>query len=294
MIDRFRSSGLLLMILAGFFFSLMTVFVKLIGKGLPTAEVVLVRSIIAAAITLFMLRQRGQDPLGNRRFLLFLRGAAGTVGLICFYYAIPRLELAEATVIQYTNPIFVVIIAAIALRESFGRVEVASIVLGFSGVLLIARLPAGGAAASAEIDILAVLVALTGALFAGIAYVLVRKLTETEHPLTIVLSFPVVSILVTIPMLVGNFVWPSTTDWIYLLLVGITAQVAQVFMTLAYKAETAARASSASYIQLFWAIIWGIMLFDEIPDLWLLTGSTMIIAGIVVLSLGKRKTAHRT
>lgn len=278
------------MVLAGFFFSLMTVFVKLIGKGLPTAEVVLVRSIIAAAITLFMLQRRGQDPLGNRRFLLFLRGAAGTVGLICFYYAIPRLELAEATVIQYTNPIFVVIIAALALRESFGKVEVASIVLGFGGVLLIARLPAG-TGASTEIDILAVTVALTGALFAAIAYVLVRKLTATEHPLTIVLSFPVVSILVTIPMLVGKFVWPSPVDWFYLLLVGITAQIAQVLMTLSFKAETAARASSASYVQLFWAILWGIMLFDEIPDLWLLAGSAMIISGIVVLSLGKRRQA---
>ncbi len=294
MAARLRSSGLFLMVLAGFFFSLMTVFVKLLGKDLPTAEVVLVRSIIAAFITWMMLLQKGEKPFGNKRFLLFLRGATGTVGLLCFYYAIPRLELAEVTVIQYTNPIFVVIIAAFLLKETFGRVEVVSIVLGFLGVLFIARIPAGFSISTMESDVVALAVALTGALFAGVAYVLVRKLTATEHPLAIVLSFPLVSILVTIPMLVGNFVWPSAIDWVYLVLVGITAQVAQVLMTLSYKAETAARASSASYIQLFWAILWGIIIFREIPDVWLITGSALIISGILVLSVFRKKPVPAT
>ncbi|NND72773.1 MAG: DMT family transporter [Rhodothermales bacterium] len=282
------SSGLLLMILAAFVFSVMTVFVKLIGKEIPTSEIVLVRSVIAAGISLVMLRRRGVNPLGNRRVLLFARGAIGTAGLLCFFYAIPRLELAQVTVIQYTNPIFVVIIAAALLGESFGRREGLSIVFGFIGVVLLGRLPTLSYSALNSVEFVAMAVALAGAVFAATAYVLVRKLTETEHPLTIVLSFPAVSILVTIPMLFGSAVWPSPLDWFYLVMIGLTGQLAQTLMTLSYRAETAARASSASYIQMFWAVLWGVLLFREIPDVWLVAGSAFIICGILLLSFGKK------
>lgn len=275
------------MISAAFVFSVMTVFVKLIGKGIPTSEIVLVRSIIAVGITLTMLVRRGVNPLGNKRWLLFLRGAIGTAGLLCFFYAIPRLELAQVTVIQYTNPILVVVIAAFVLGEAFGRREALSILLGFIGVLLIGRVPTLLESAPDKAELVAISVALAGAFFAATAYVLVRKLTATEHPLTIVLSFPAVSVLVTIPLVVGNLVWPTPLDWFYLVMIGITGQVAQTLMTLSYRAETAARASGASYIQMFWAVLWGVILFREIPDIWLILGSAFIVAGILVLSIKK-------
>src|SRR5690606_2689618 len=107
---RVMTPGIRHMIVASFFFSVMTVFVKIVGQTIPVAQIVLVRSCLAIAFTLLLMKRApGRIDLGVRKDLLVLRGLLGFAAILCFYYALPRLPLAEATLIQYTNPVFVVL-----------------------------------------------------------------------------------------------------------------------------------------------------------------------------------------
>src|SRR5690606_37022932 len=119
--------------------SLMSLFVKVAGRRLPSQEVVLVRAVISLALTLAALRRAGIRPWGNSRRLLWLRGGLGFAALSCFYYSIARLPLADATVIQFTNPIFAALLAAWFLKEPVRIPEAMCVLVSMAGVLLVAR-----------------------------------------------------------------------------------------------------------------------------------------------------------
>ena len=271
------------MIGAAFFFSLMTVFVKLLGEDIPTAEIILIRSLFAAGVTYILLVRARIKPLGNDRLVLSVRGAVGFCALLCFFYAIPRLPLAEVTVLQYLNPIFVAIFAGVFLKEALGRREVVCVILGILGVILIARPKAILGMVPSDLNTFALGAVLCGAVLSAVAYVLVRKLTATEHPLVIVLYFPLFCIPLSIPFMSGAS-WPSNLEWIYLIGIGITAQIAQMMMTWAYRMEKAATASATSYVQMVFAAGWGLLLFNELPTVWLVSGAGLIVAGILLLA----------
>ncbi len=275
------------MILAAAFFSIMTVLVKALGTRIPASEVVFVRSIISVIITLQMLRSRRIPALGNRRGLLILRGIVGFVALVCFFYAIPRIPLADVTVIQYTNPVFVAVLAAMFLGERIGLRETVSVLLSLIGVAIIAR-PAFLFGGTTIIDPLVALIALAGAFLAAAAYTLVRKLRETEDPLVVVLYFPLVSVPAALPVMWPNMVWPSAVEWLLLLGIGITTQIAQIFLTWGLHAEKAARATAVSYVQILFATLWGIVFFAEYPDLATIAGATLIVAGVIIVGRRRR------
>ncbi|MBT8398933.1 MAG: DMT family transporter [Rhodothermia bacterium] len=276
--------GTTFMFLAAVFFSVMTVFVKLLDTRLPASEVVFVRSVISLVITSYMLRRAGVAALGNRRGLLLLRGLLGFAALVCFFYAIPRMPLADVTVIQYTNPVFVAILAAIFLGEGIRRREVVSVALSLVGVVAIARPAFISRISSVELDMLTAGIALGGAVLAAGAYTLVRKLRETEDHLVVILYFPLVSVPAAIPLMWNDMVWPTLDEWFLLAGIGITTQIAQIFLTKGLHIERAARATAVSYIQIVFATLWGIIFFQEIPDLVTVAGALFVVVGIAFVS----------
>ena len=132
------SLGFRYMAASAFCFSIMSVLVKLAGQRLPTQEIVMLRSTLVALICWAMLRAAGIDVRGNRRRLLLVRGFIGFLALSCFFYAVVHLPLADATVIQYTNPAFTALIAVWFLGERIGAREAlavgAALVAAASGV----------------------------------------------------------------------------------------------------------------------------------------------------------------
>ena len=144
--------GLRHMVVASFFFSLMSLLVKLAGQRIPVAEVVLTRALVAVALTRLHLRRRGVSPWGERRGLLLLRGLLGLGALLCFFYSVVHLPLADATVLQYTNPIFAALIAAGVLGERMRPFEGACVAASLTGVLLVARPTVIFGAGPAELD----------------------------------------------------------------------------------------------------------------------------------------------
>jgi drug/metabolite transporter (DMT)-like permease len=279
------------MALGAFWFSLMSLLVKVAGERLPSQEIVLVRAAITFVLSYLLVRRTGVNIWGKNRRLLVLRGLLGFTALSCFYYSLVHLPLAEASIIQYTNPIFTAILAALLLREHMGRWDVGGVLVSFLGVLLIAR-PGLLFGASSQLSPLAVGLALTGALCSAGAYVTIRKMTG-EHPLVIVFYLPLVTLVATVPIAAPSLIWPTPIEWLVLAGVGITTQIAQVYMTRGLQMERAGRATAVGYLQVVFAAIWGALFFAEFPDGWSLVGGALILGSTLLLAeRGRRERAH--
>ena len=272
--------GVRFMLASAFAFSVMMVFVKLAGERLPSQEIVFARAVLSVALSLAVLQRAGVAWFGQpqNRPLLLLRGLFGFAGLSCVFYSVTHLPLAEAVVIQYLHPLFTACLAALFLRESVGRAVVLGTALSLAGVALVAK-PAMLFGAGASLPALPLAAALGGAFFSGCAYVCVRRLGSTEHPLVIVLYFPLVTVPATLPALVRDSVWPVGLDWLWLVGVGVCAQIGQVALTRGMQHEPAARATALSYTQVVFAAAWGVLFFGEKPDAFTIAGAGLILAG---------------
>ena len=232
-------------------FSLMGVCVKAVGSRLPVAEVVLARSLVSLLLSVLMLRQAGLTPWGQRRGLLVLRGVIGTAALLCVFAALTRLPMAAATVLQYLQPTFTALLAWLLLGERLGPRMLLAALLGQRAE----PLPLAG-----------VLLALAGALLSACAYVSVRALGRSEHPLVIVFYFPLVGLVLTLPPVLLQPVLPTASEALALLGVGLFTQLGQIGITKGLLGIPAGRATAMSYGQVPLAALWGWWLFREPLD----------------------------
>ena len=277
------SSGLQYMVLGAFWFSIMSLGVKLAGQRLPSIQIVFVRGVITLALSYWLVRRAGLQLPGRRPGLLVIRGLFGSLALTCFYFSLVHLPLADATVIQYTNPIFTAVLAVWVLGERMPPRAIIFVATSLAGVLMVAR-PGFLGGASALIDPLHVAIALLGALSSASAYVMVRRLRGIDHPLVIVLYFPLVTVPLTFPFVIAGWTWPSPWEWALLLGIGAATQAGQVYMTRGLQLESAGRATSVGYLQIVFAAGWGVLVFREMPDAWSFMGAAVIIASTLMLA----------
>ncbi|HSK19703.1 MAG TPA: DMT family transporter [Longimicrobiales bacterium] len=273
--------GLRYMATGAFFFSVMSLLVKLAGQRVPSQEIVLARSLIMAVISFVALRSRRIPVLGERRRLLVVRGLLGFGALSCFYYALVHLPLADATVIQYTNPAFAAVFAVFVLGERMRIREVLCIALSITGVLLVAR-PGFLFGAGTGLDPIAASIALLGAILSAAAYVTVRLLAA-EHHLVVIFYFAIISSLGSLPGTLVNAVVPGALELLLLLGVGISTQLGQIYMTRGLHLERAGRATATSLVQIVFAGVWGALFFAQIPGPAGLVGAGLIVAGVLLL-----------
>jgi len=272
---------LLQMVASALAFSLMGLCVKQVGGRIPAAEVVLARAIVSVALSWWLLQRAGVDPWGQRRGLLILRGAIGTAALLCVYAALAQLPMASATVLQYLYPTITALLAWLMLGERIGKRVLLAIALGWTGVVLVAQ-PAGLLQGAAALPPLAVLIALAGALFTSLAYVSVRSLGNSEHPLVIVFYFPLVALPLTLPLVALDPVLPTASELLWLVGVGVFTQVGQVYLTRGLTALPAAQATAISYVQVAFAGLWGWLVFGESVDGWTVAGAVLVLAAMLV------------
>jgi drug/metabolite transporter (DMT)-like permease len=275
------SRGVFYMVLSALGFSVMSVLVKLASPHLPTGEIVLARAVMTLVISYAMLKRAKLSPWGNQRRRLFLRGLLGFLALGCYYIALARLPLADATTLHFTQPLMTSLLAWWLLGEKVGWAAAFAIACGLGGVLLVVHpgMPAGSGA-----DPFGLAIALCSATFSAIAYVTVRQLAKTEHPLVIVFYFPLVATPFAIPWAAANFVWPSALGWLLLVGIGVTTQFGQVFLTRALMIERAGRAMAVGYSQICFAVMWQLVVFRELPGLGTVLGAALIIAGTLAVS----------
>ena len=285
------SPGVRHMAASAFFFSLMSLLVKLVGSRLPSNQIVLARGVVCLVLSYGWLRTRGLRPWGTNPRALLLRGLFGTLALLCFYYTLVTIPFAESVVLQHLNPIFAALLAAVLLRERIGARLAVATVLCLAGVLAITRPVTlfGGSDPAHDLPALGLAAGLAGAVCSSLVFVLIRSIGSREDPLVIVFYFPLVTVPVVLPLALAAWVWPTPLEWLTLVGVGIATQLAQVHMTRGLALEPAGRASSILYLQVALAALWGALFFEEIPDLFTLIGGGLIVAGTLTLVLRGRR-----
>ncbi|MDD5866967.1 MAG: DMT family transporter [Lachnospiraceae bacterium] len=269
--------GITMVIIDSLFFSLMSLFVRLSGN-VPTMEKTFFRNLIAAVIALIALsrtEEKFKIKKGSVPSLL-ARSIAGGLGMICNFWAIDHIALADANILNKLSPFFAIIASIFILKEIPNRLEIFTVVIAFCGALFIVKPTAGLASLPA-------LVGLLGGLGAGIAYTFVRKLgNQGERGPVIVAFFSVFTCLMVFPFMLMDFKPLSTRQLLCLLGAGSAAAVGQFTVTAAYKFAPAKEISVFDYSQLLFASIWGLLFFGEIPDGWSVIGYVIIIGMAIV------------
>ena len=272
------------MLLGTLFFSAMTVFAKFAGERLPTMELVLARVLVTLVMSWWAIRGLGIYPWGNNKKLLLMRDFAGFMGLSCYFYAINHLPLADATVIQFCNPMLAALIAAVALKERLRGLDVFATLFSMAGIVLVAQ-PSFLFSSGQHLDPVAVVIGIVGAIFSAIAYVVIRRLGSTEHHMVVVLYFPLVTGPASLPLLaLEGVVLPEGVEWLLLLGIGVAAQLGQIEITKGFKLETAGRASSVTYLQIVLAYTWGVLFFGEYPNTISIVGALLVVLGVFSLT----------
>jgi len=270
------------MVLSSLFFAIMATSVKLAGN-LPTLEKVFFRNVIGFAASGYIIYRTRGSYLGNNRKALLYRSVFGLVSLIFYFYAIDRLPLANAVILNQMNPFFVLILAFMFLQEQIAKLQWLAIFTAMAGVAFIVR-PGPG------YHLLPAVIGLLSAVFAAAAYTTVRHLRLTDHPQTIIFYFTGVTTLATLPfMFLGQFVMPDSFQFASLLSVGIFATVGQFFMTNAFRYCEAGDISIYSYGNTIFAIFIGIFVWRELPDAFSLLGVLLVLGGAYMNYQAKRE-----
>lgn len=281
--------GMRYMILSALGFALMAACVKQASmSGIPVLEIVTFRAVVSLVLSYADVRRKGVSLLGNNKPLLIARGVVGSLALVCVYYSVTHMPLAEATVLQYLHPMFTALLAVWFLKEAIHPVLLVSIGFSLLGLLMIARPGWLFGGLSSEIPDIALLAAILGAFASAVAYVLVRRLSQSEDPSVIIFYFPVVTLPFSALLLGGDFVVPDTATLVVLLMVGVFTQIGQLGLTKAMQTELAGRATAFSYLQVVFAACLGWLFFSEVPDIWVWCGAASIIAGAMINMLGRR------
>lgn len=268
------SRGIGFMLISTFAFSLMQLCVKFLHH-IPTHELILFRSGISLILSLAYLLPKGINPLGNNRKFLLLRGIFGVTALSLFFITLQKIPLASAVTIQYLSPIFTAIIAIFVLGERMRRIQWLFFLIAFVGVAMLKGF-------DERVSLVYLGMGLLSSFFAGAAYNCIRLVKDTDHPVVVVLYFPMVATPIMLVLSYYDWVNPIGWDWLLLLLLGVFTQIGQVFMTKALQAEKANLVASLKYLGSLYALFYGYFLFDETYGLWSLAGIGLILAGVVL------------
>lgn len=275
--------GIFCIIIAGFGFALMSLFVKLSGD-LPSIQKGFFRNIIAVFISSIPLIKHWKViniPRNNTGWLVLIsRSVFGTIGLVLNFYAISHISLADSSIIQKLSPFIIIILSYIFFKEEMTRFQVFAIIIAFIGITLIIK-PSGN-----NIISMGALAALLGALCAGIAYTCVRYLgTHNISGEFIIFFFSSLSSLMLLPYLILDYRTMTYFQLLMLLLAGISATIGQYGVTFAYKFAAAKNISVFDYSQVLFSGIFGYMFFGEFPDFQSLIGYVIVISVGIVLVL---------
>jgi len=274
------NSAILLLVLGNASALISDAIIKLQGADVPVFQFVFIRTLCALVLLLPLsaMIDRGNLFSGGRVHLV--RAHISLMGIACMVVALNTLPLATANALFYAAPILVMVIAVLVFRENLTPLSLLAVVSGFAGIILILRPVALNWASLSAIGV---------AFSLAINIVLIRKLPGRQ-------SMVHTLVLTNLYMLPAAFLltlWEGRAfEWSVVLHAFGSAFFIlcyNITVLMAYRWVAANQVTSAEYTGLLWAIIGGWVFFGEVPDMWFIIGSTMIVAPLVLIGLAERK-----
>lgn len=275
------TGGVALMVLATGAFTTMAALVKSLGPGFPHFEAAFFRGLLALPMMFWLMRRRRIALWPRRPALAVGRGLLGLGGMGCFFYAMQRGKLADMLIISRFQPILIAILSPLLLGERAPRAALMALAAGFGGVLLVAR-------PGMDVASVAGMVAFASTLFSSLAHMSVRRLNATEPPQRIVTWFSLVITVGGLALSLPQFVWPDAGQLLKLIGMALSATVGQLLMTTAYARDTAPVVSTATYSFVVYGVVFGLLFWGEVPDLWAVSGALVIVVSGVWLAWQRR------
>lgn len=282
--------GVRYMLFASLLFAFMGAAAKELSDSMSSVEVVFFRNLFGVFLILISIYNSPLKQTGGKFWLLVFRGTAGFVALLFFFYNISVISLGEAMTFSKTSTIFTAIFAYIFLKEKLGFKGWIGVFIGFIGILFITKFDGSNLDKTDWLGILC-------GVGAALAYTSVRELRKYYDTRAIVLSFmtigtigPMILLIIgefysnpSLDFMIAKFVLPQGKDWLFIILLGIFATFAQIYMTKSYACAKAGIVGTISYTNIVFSIILGIFLGDSLPDIIIILGILLIVfSGILV------------
>lgn len=280
-----KTKGVIFILLSAICFTGMNTFVRLSGD-IPTFQKVFFRNFVAmifAAIALLKAGESFKPKKGSMKYLI-IRSVAGLMGVFGNFYALDKIELSDASMLNKMSPFFALIFSAIFIKEKVKPKQAVAIAVAFIGALLIIKPTFGNE------NLVASMAGFIGGMCAGAAYTCVRWLgIKGENGKVIVFFFSAFSTLVTAPYLIFNYHYMTAEQWAFLLLAGVCAAGGQFSITAAYTYAPSREISVYDYSQVVFAAVVGFAVFGDVPDILSFAGYFVICAMAVWMFIYNNK-----
>lgn len=270
------------MLLSAFIGALNGAVAKILSVSMDPIEIVFYRNLLGVMIILYSLKKIPVIIDTSKLHLLLLRGIFGSLAMLLFFYTIAKIPLGEAVILNKTSPFFVTILAYYLVKETINLRTFFALIIGFIGVVLIIE-PFGMTISSAHI------LGVLGGFFAAAAYATIKKIKDIYDARVIMLSF--MGIGVILPLLLVLFTpyvhFKVHTDpiiWVLISFMAVLSTASQWFLTRAYSISAASIIGVISYTSIPFAIGFGMVLGDSVPDMYTFLGIALIVIGGVLVS----------
>jgi drug/metabolite transporter (DMT)-like permease len=275
--------GALWVIAAGALFTLVSVFIRLSAAELDTMQVAFLRSLVGLVLIAPVMVRLRLNPFASPRLGQHLtRVIIGTASMLCGFYAVSHMPIADSTSISFSAPLFITLFAALFRGEKVRWRRWTATIVGFGGVLIMLR-------PGAEVLQPAALVAVASALLMAIGAMMVKRLTAHEPAINMVVTFGVFSSLLLAVPAILVWRWPTLTTWLYVGAVGLGATLGQYFWVRGYAVAQASAVAPFDYLRMPLSVAMGFWVFAELPTIWTLVGTLIIAASGMYIAYREAK-----
>lgn len=283
MLARFRHlppnvQGALWLVSGGFIFTTNSAMIRLLSTEIEGVQTAFFRAFFSVLLLAPMMLTGRVKPWRSKRLQgHFWRTFMGTCSMVLGFYAISMLELADATALAFSQPLFSVVLGAVVLHEKVRWRRWTATFAGFIGVLVMVRPGAGSLQPGA-------IVALCNAMSVAVSVLLVRRLSDSEAPLMILTQFALFSTLfLTLPA-IWFWRWPTPAGWALAVGVSVTATLGQYFWVQAFASGEMSAVAPFDYLRLPFAVFVGWLIWGDMPVIWTYLGASIVIASALYIA----------
>ena len=260
-------------LISSFSFSVMQLCVKLSGTTIPLMQQMFFRNLITLFLATFIILRENGSFFGKRenRKYLFLRSFFGFTSVSGYFYATNHMYLTDASIIQYSSPIFISIFTAILLRKRPANAKIISICVAFFGAMLVVK-------PKFNSESIPAMISLISSMFTAMSHMALTVANKYEKPYTIVFFFSLFSTLCSLPFMMMNFVFPDLREALLLFCIGVFAGLSQIFLTYGYKNAPASKVSIYSYTGVIFSSFYSVTIFGKMIGLFSIIGIILIFS----------------
>lgn len=274
--------SIILMIISGFSFVVMHSAAKFLSDQIHIFEITFLRCALVAVVLAPMIFKEGKSSLITKqpKFQIY-RIITNSIAMLCFFYGLTLTTLAEVTALNLTVPIFTTLLAFLFLNEKLKKHRLSALFIGFLGAIIVLR-------PDISINVGGILI-LISALIWSVSLIFIKKLTETDSPVTISLYAGVGMIPATFVAAYPYLIMPNLYQFLIILFIAVTGTIAQTLLNSAFKRGQLAILLPFDYLKLIWSVLIGYTIFVESTTISLWIGGTLIVGASSYIAWRERK-----